>query len=44
MQGLGVVPPPSGPEPEPEPEPEPAGEISAECPDYAARLAAKFGL
>ena len=29
---------------EPEPEPEPAGETSAECPDYAARLAAKFGL
>ena len=30
--------------PEPEPEPEPAGEISAECPGYVARLAAKFGL
>ena len=41
---------PSEPEPEPEPElepepgPEPAGEISAECPGCAARLAAKFGL
>ena len=32
------------PQPELEPEPGPEPETSAECPGYAARLAAKFGL